>query len=338
MKIRTIFCTLAMLAVVLGAGMWAVQPLAAAPARAAKLRQLTQGGCCTQPSWTADGRRVMFIDKPAPNAAVGIWGVDVSGGAPQLVTTRLASYTPDMAYLVDTTRGTTVVERVADGTRWTIAAADGRSVSLSPGRKRIAWSASSGTNSRIWVANLDGSDAKVVATLMRGGFSGWISDDVLLLNRRTSSQSVTQILSTFSLTSGVSTELLRADRLGGTVLSPDGRWLAYTITLTPDAAQNGLWVMRTDGGGRRKLDPSLFGAYQWRSGNQLLVLPLRPNAASHEVWEFDADAAVTRRLTDPASTPFKIANGDWRVSPDGRTIVFLSSSDYNLWLLELGEG
>jgi Tol biopolymer transport system component len=42
-----------------------------------------------------------------------------------------------------------------------------------------------------------------------------------------------------------------------------------------------------------------------------------------------------RQLTDPAVTPFKIANGDWRISPDGRYMAFVESSDKNIWVIEL---
>ncbi|HJW83372.1 MAG TPA: hypothetical protein VJ754_03630 [Anaerolineae bacterium] len=31
------------------------------------------------------------------------------------------------------------------------------------------------------------------------------------------------------------------------------------------------------------------------------------------------------------------ANGDGRVSPDGRYVVYVNSADRNLWLLELAE-
>ena len=42
----------------------------------------------------------------------------------------------------------------------------------------------------------------------------------------------------------------------------------------------------------------------------------------HELWELDVNTGETRRLTDPDVTPFKIANGDWAVSPDGRHVAF----------------
>ena len=291
---------------------------------------------------------MLFIDKPAPDAPVGIWGVDVAQPAPtpELVTERIGFYTADMTFLVELSEDTTVIERLADpltGTgsaRWSVPA-DGRLISISPGRTRIAWQVSDEDLpferrvTEVWVANLDGSDAQAVATLPRGGFGGWISDDVLLLSGRESLESQEHILYAFSLTSSRTTDLVRAERLRGGLLSPDGAWLAYYVALDEDPAQNGLWLVRTDGSTRRKLDRDLFGAYQWRDAGRLLIIPLRPEAVSHELWELDVSTGETRRLTDPDVTPFKIANGDWAVSPNGQHVAFVESRDRNIWLLTL---
>jgi Tol biopolymer transport system component len=40
-------------------------------------------------------------------------------------------------------------------------------------------------------------------------------------------------------------------------------------------------------------------------------------------------------ITDPSITSFKIANGDWSVSPDSQMIAFVSADDGNIWILEL---
>jgi Tol biopolymer transport system component len=69
----------------------------------------------------------------------------------------------------------------------------------------------------------------------------------------------------------------------------------------------------------------------------LLIIPFQPDAAYHEIWEFDVEAGQARRLVDPQVTPFKIANGDWTVSPDGRYVTFVESQDRNIWLLTLPE-
>jgi Tol biopolymer transport system component len=130
---------------------------------------------------------------------------------------------------------------------------------------------------------------------------------------------------------------VRAERPRGTLLSPDGQWLAYFVTLGDEAAENGLWLVRTDGTERRQLDRELFGSYQWRDAHRLLILPFQPAATWHELWEYDLRTGQARRLTDPDVTPFKVANGDWQVSPDGRHVAFVASQDRNIWVLTLAE-
>jgi Tol biopolymer transport system component len=94
-----------------------------------------------------------------------------------------------------------------------------------------------------------------------------------------------------------------------------------------------VWVVRADGAERRQLDRELFGAFRWRDSRRLFVIPFRPEATSHELWEVDVKTGEARRLTDPATTPFKVANGDWSVSPDGRYVAFVESRDRNIWVL-----
>ena len=322
------------------------------PTPAPALRRLTTGGCCTQPFWSPDSRQVLFIDQPAPDAPLGIWGVDTTRpeATPELFTERIAFYTADMAFLVEPIQGTTVIERLADpeaeieSARWTVPNG-GRSVSISPGRTRIAWQVSDDNlpferrTTQLWVANLDldGSDAELVATLPRGGLSGWVSDDVLLLSGRESLESRETVVYTLSLVDGTSVELARAERPRGTLLSPNGRWLAYYVTLSDEPAENGLWLVRTDGSERRELGKERFGAYQWRDARRLLIIPFDPQATFHELWELDAETGEIRRLTDPNVTPFKISNGDWRASPDGRQVAFVESQDRNIWVLTLPE-
>jgi Tol biopolymer transport system component len=157
----------------------------------------------------------------------------------------------------------------------------------------------------------------------------------LLLSGRETLQSEEQVLFTLSLIDGRRLELARGKRLRGGLLSPDGSWLVYMIALDEDAQQNGVWLVGTDGSGQRKLEDDLFGAYQWRDAQRLLIIPFRPQATSHEIWQLNVETGQARRLTDPEHTPFKIANGDWSVSPDGRYVVFVESRDHNMWLLRL---
>ena len=311
------------------------------------LRRLTSDGCCTQPFWSPDSGSVLFIDRPPADPRLGIWGVDINGAAngPELRTERIAFYTSDLSYAIEYGGNQTVIERLdaplgETSERWTVPAG-GRSISLSPGHTRIAWQVSNEnvpserSVTELWVANLDGSEARSVATLPRGGLVGWLSEDVLVLSGRESVESRDTVVYSFSLLDGTKVELIHAERPRGYALSADRRWLAYYITFSDNRSENGLWVVRTDGSERRQLDRELFGDYAWRDARHLLLIPMRPDATFHELWEYDAETAEVRRLTDPTITPFKIANGDWDVSPDGRLVAFVSSSDHNIWLLTL---
>ncbi len=312
--------------------------------------QLTASGCCTQPFWSADSQQVRFIDKPDPQSPVGIWGVDINQpmAPPALVTERIEESLVRNGFLVETSGATTTIEQVSDGRRWQVPA-QGRSVIISPQKTRIAWSINNddvpveNQVTQIWTANLDGSEARRLASLPRGSLAGWISEDTLLVSGRDSLQAREQWLQALSLADGSTRELARAERLRGSALSPTGEWVVYFITFGADPAQNGLWLARTDGSEQQRLDSSLFGSYQWRGcpggcaagQDRLALIPFRPDAEWHQLWELDPNTGDLRQLTDPAATPFKIANGDWRLSPDGRKMAFVESRDKNIWMIEL---
>jgi Tol biopolymer transport system component len=154
-----------------------------------------------------------------------------------------------------------------------------------------------------------------------------------------------QILYRLDLSDDSTTELARADRLRSATISPSGEWLVYYSTFSTDTAENGLWLLRSDGSERRRLDPELFGAYQWRGcqeectieNDRLIIVPFDPDATHHEFWELNPSRNIVRPLTDPTLTPFKIANGDWRISPDGRYVAYVENADRNIWVIALPE-
>jgi hypothetical protein len=318
------------------------------PTPAPVLTRLTSGECCTQPFWSPDSQAVLFIDKPNADAPTGIWGVPITqpGATPQLFTERIAAYTDDLMMVIGYGGSETTIEQL-DGPlsdtvveRWTVPAR-GRPVAISPGGTQIAWSVSNGDVpverrvTEIWVANLDGSDARSVVRLSRGGFGGWISDEVLLLTGRESLDSRVTVAYTYSLIDGSTVELMRSERSRGYAMSPDRRWMVVFVTFSENPADNGLWLVRTDGTEKRQLGQDLFGDFAWRDKDRLLIIPFKPNADYHEFWQYDVETGQVSRLTDPEVTPLKIANGDWQVSPDGRSVAYVESSDKNIWLLTL---
>ncbi|MCS7260718.1 MAG: peptidoglycan DD-metalloendopeptidase family protein [Anaerolineae bacterium] len=311
------------------------------------LQMLTTGGCCTQPFWSPDARQVLFIDRPSPARSAAIWAVSVDAPemGPYLFSEHIGFYTTDLSYRIVLRGKTTFLEELACPAglarrRWAVPAG-GRPVFIAPHRTRIAWQVSNDNLpierrvAEIWVANLDGSGAREVAKLARGSILGWATDTVLIVSGRENLSAREQVLWALSLPDGDRLELARSDRLRGGSLSPQGTWLVYSIALSQKRDQNGLWLVRVDGTQRHQLPSALFGAHRWRDDHRLLIVPLRPAATFHELWEFDAQNGTGRALTHPETIPFKIANNDWAVAPDGRSIVFVSALDRNLWLLRL---
>lgn len=229
--------------------------------------------------------------------------------------------------------------RVADGERWVIPN-EGRGIRFSPSGSSIAWVvASRGATfpdrrqQAIWLARPDGTLARKVLTITGGGLIGWDDDEqALLLTGRVTGAGQTGIWSV-DLASGRKTMLHAADGILDPLLSPDGRWLAFTVALQADAGQNGLWVMRTDGSVTLKVTP--FGAYRWRTKSRLLLIPLDLADQGAALWEVDAGTGSARQLTRPEDVPLPIANNDWAPSPDGKSIVYVSTIDRAIWRVDL---
>ncbi len=304
-----------------------------------RLWPLTNNGCCVQPFWSPDGREVWFLDRPDPEAPAGIWGLPLTGGAPRLVTTQLGVFSPDYRRRAYPEGGQTVIEDLETGERW-IAPSGGRAVVFSPDGEWIAWEVSAGEAPSLerrvtilWISRVDGREARPVLQLTGGGFAGWFPDGrrVLVITREASGAN--PFLAVVDLRNGSLRPIAQGERLRGAQISPEGGWVVYQSLFGADPAQNGLWVVRADGTGSRQL--SVFGAYRWRSEGRLLVIPLEPGAPSHRVLEVEASTGAIRPLTDPVLLPFRIAGGDWALSPDGQRIVFVSAADRNLWILEL---
>ncbi len=307
----------------------------------ASIVRLTEPGCCTGFFWTRDSARVMFIDRPSESLPLGIYSVDVGspGDPPELVTEEIGYYSDDLAYRFDLTENDTSIIRVTDGERWSVPAG-GRPVSISPDGSRIAWQISPDVpperrTTTAWIANLDGTEARAFATLPRGSISGWLNDDTVLVRGREALQSDEDILWRLDVNSGERLEIARAEQLRGEIPSQGGEWVVYYVSREEDPSSNGTWIVPGTGGEPRMLDESLFGAYRWRDANRLIVVPLSTAGPSHALLEVDVRSLETRSLTDPAALPFKIANGEWSVSPDGRRVAVLESSDKAIHVIEL---
>ncbi len=121
-------------------------------------------------------------------------------------------------------------------------------------------------------------------------------------------------------------DMMAMKRLGDTAVSPDGKWLAYSVT-TVDLPKNTktaeLWLQKIEGGEPFKVAVAQPGDSDIQfapDGKRILFMSSR--TGPNQVWLADFDPA-----TGVASQPQKLTNLDLGIdnakwSPDGHSIVF----------------
>jgi len=124
-------------------------------------------------------------------------------------------------------------------------------------------------------------------------------------------------------------DMMKMKRLGETSVSPDGKWLAYSVT-SVDLSQNTrtpeLWVQLIAGGEPQKLavgQPGDSGVEFAPDGKRILFVSGREGG--QQLWLADFDSATgtasnAKKLTTIAT---EADNAKW--SPDGHSIVFTST-------------
>jgi Tol biopolymer transport system component len=310
-------------------GLKAVQLRAASSETPAGPRRLTSGGCCVGPLWSPDSSTVLFLDKPE-GGPVGYYGVSVlQPQAPKLLL-PVAFYSPDFGYAVHP-GASTLIQRMSDGARIRLDTSGGN---LSWGPKgQVVWQvmAQEGNfdrrSTRVFVGDLEGNTLQM-ATSYGGGFSGWLDENTVLLSGKSQPSDALRRLETLDLQSGARKLLTQALGLRSLSISPDRNHIAYYVAFdTPE--RNGMFVVSKSG--ERKTMP-WFGSYRWRDGKRIVYIALALSAQSHVLREYDLQTGQTRVLADLGT---KVSNDQWQVSPDGKRVVFVDTSDRNLWVTDL---
>jgi Tol biopolymer transport system component len=291
------------------------------------------------PFWSPDGKQVFYIDRPAQDSPSGLWGIDTQGGEPRFITDQLGIYSADMQLRAYPENEATFVENMSTGEIFRIPNG-GRAVSFAPDNTWLAWTAGQtgppfdSAQREVWISRVDGSEAQQVFSGIRAGLAGWFPDGRMLVSGLVGDGSKNQAL--WVLEPGGQAEMVelaRGNRLREIRISPDGEWMAYLVTFSADPAQDGLWLVNASTGEKHRLD--VFGGYQWRDGQNLFVVPLDLNQSTNQLIMVEAASGLVQAITEPGSTPFKISNGDWSVSPGGGEMIFVSAEDNNIWLIEL---
>ena len=125
-------------------------------------------------------------------------------------------------------------------------------------------------------------------------------------------------------------DMMHMKRLGGTAVSPEGKWLGYSVT-TVDLDQNTrtmeLWLQQISGGEPRKLDAGKPGddGLEFSPDNKHILFLNGRDGDKQEIWlaDFDSATGATSNAKKLTSISTEADNAKW--SPDGKSIVFTSA-------------
>ncbi len=323
-------------------------PTATAAPIAPKLTKLTADGCCAQPLWTADGGAVFYYGYGGANGQqLGTWAVPRGGGATRPFAPVYGTFSPSRRLVATRAGAVTTVAR-ADGTPLGTLTTGAALVFLAPTDDRIAWivpaagipqvSSSLEPPARVRVATIGPEGigaARTLDPIIRAEVLAWLPDGRRLVLSTRDAAGLNGGIAVLDTATGAIRQIVAGNFLESLAVSPDGSGVVYTAVLQPTAAENGVWYVRLDGTGRRKLPIS--GGYRWLpDGRGLAFIPAPSNLPTDELRYYALADGTTRPLATAQQARFLVASNDWELAPDGRAIVFRSATDGAIWMLELG--
>ena len=124
-------------------------------------------------------------------------------------------------------------------------------------------------------------------------------------------------------------DMMAIKRLGDTAVSPDGKWLAYSVTtvnLDQNTKTSELWLQKIEGGEPQKISvaqPGDSGVQFAPDGRSVLFLSSRDNGQQIWLAEFDGETGATSNAKKLTAIATEADDAKW--APDGKSIVFTST-------------
>jgi dipeptidyl aminopeptidase/acylaminoacyl peptidase len=124
-------------------------------------------------------------------------------------------------------------------------------------------------------------------------------------------------------------DIYRTQQIANPQCSPDGKWVAYTLTINDreaDKRRASIWMVNRDGTHDVQLTSGTedAGSPRWSpDGNYLAFLSARPAGAKKQIWLLDRQGGEARQLTNVSG---EIGAYAW--SPDsGKIVLEMSDND-----------
>ncbi len=314
-----------------------LQPAGVSSTSAWTRRQLAFTGCCANAFWNPTEPNLVYMIDGASGARAQLSEWDVVNVAPTGIVTSAPPplRSPDGSHEITLSDTTAIVRRISDGMEWRIESG-GAVPALSTDNAWLMY-ARTGTaalpgepspRTTIMISRLDSSETRQLADAP-GVSAVWLDATRLLLTQRTDA---TTSMFVHDTVTGSTDGLVTFDFVRGLSAAHGGQYLVFYLVFQPDPAMNGIYTLATQPGAVPVRAP-WFGAFRWGGGDSLYYVPLSPGQPQ-QLWRYDIRSEASVSLTDPSTTPFTIANGDWSVSPDGTRIAYWEASDLTTWLLE----
>jgi Tol biopolymer transport system component len=318
-------------------------PATAIPSFKPTMTNITDGGCCRNPVWHPDGARVLYTDAAPTQQLAATWSVPADGGgAPTVFFPSAATISPDggrIAFPDIAARVTRVQEfgkqsvaTISNNAAYVWFSMDGRQVAWLERAPGVQPSSNVDRLVRVWVANADGSNARLRGSVVRAADLIWFPDGQRLLFTGRDTDGGNPGIYVLDINAGSLTRIASAFSPRGVRLSPDGARIVYLAALEEMPEENGLFMMKSDGSEKRKLP--LVGGFRWSpDGRSLVMLPIQTDNGPDQLVRIDVASLATTPLTDRAALPFRVAQDEWQLAPDGTRIVFNALADANLYVL-----
>ncbi len=308
------------------------------------LRSFGFAQCCVLPTWHLTDPNRLYVVDGSPNQQANLFEWSVSDSAPtQIVTPAPPPLTsPDGSHEIIRRDGQVFIRRLSDGADWNVQTQNSVPA-ISADNSRLLWEVSNQTvvpgqpaaTTDFWVSDILGQNARQILSQV-GGSAQWLDASRLLISTPLP-ENRTTLLSVFDTVDDSSYDLGTWEWLRGIDVSPGGERLLFYITRNTDPSINGLYTLPIQPGATaQKLD--WFGGWRWRDSHSVYYIPFDPISGQQQLVYHNFATGENRALTDPATQPFTIANGDWSVSADGRKIAFYNAIDRTMWLIEEIEG
>lgn len=291
-------------------------------------RAVTTSGCCGLFSWVDDSRLLVF-DAPGGQAQTSIY--DLTNDSRKALGGDFGTSAGGLIALSDQANGTT---RIVDQNGRTISTIknQGTETWIAPNGKRVAWlqPLPSKTPSsllprpvQLWVVDINGANAKPVMQLLASNVQ-WLGDSLHLATVGRTLDAQDPGVWIIDSDTGQHRLLVPATFVQALQVSPDGSHLAYLNTFSSKPEEDGIWVSKADGSGKRHIAGQ--GGFRWADdGSHLWLLQLAPAGGGNDHLRL-IDVKTGAPASDVALNG-RVLDDRWALSPDSRYVALWRESD-----------